>query len=100
MSVTHYVLHVDGVGEFAMKNSQGGRCLFLFTSQQAVTVFVERMELPTHKEFTAIPFDAESLARLLSEPIPGTQMVAIDPPSKFEFTPMNVNEFLNRLRNE
>lgn len=72
--------------------------MFVFTSKQRISDFVELMELPEHKEFTAIPFDTASLVDFLSEIQLHTQAVAVDPRANCEFTPLAVNDFLDAIR--
>jgi len=96
----YYVLHVDGIGEYGARSEKGDRCLFIFTSRKAVSDFVELMELPEHKHFTAVSFDAGSLVELLVGARPIVRQVAIDPATKFEFAPVQLDDFLDRLRDE
>ena len=94
-----YALHVDGVGEYAMRRQDGTRCLFLFTNKRTISDFVELMERPEHKEFTAIPFDSVSaIVGLLFEIRSHTQMVAIDPVAYCEFTPVEIDRVIAELQ--
>jgi len=92
-----YVLHVDGVGEYAMRNADGTRCLFLFTTEQSVSRFVELMELPKQKSFTAMSFDLKQIAEMLLSVLDHTQAIAIDPVADCEFTPVRITDFLHAL---
>jgi hypothetical protein len=74
--------------------------MVVFTSKQTVTDFVELMEMPEHKEFTAIAFDTASLVGFLSEIRPHTQAVAIDPPADCEFEPRAIDDFLDAIRRD
>jgi hypothetical protein len=94
----YYILHVDGFGDYAMRHENGIRCIFVFTSKQTVSDFVELMEMPEHNEYTAISFDTASLVGFLSEIRPHTKAVAVDPHANCEFTPLAVDDFLNAIR--
>ena len=83
-----YVLHVDGVGEYTMRRQDGARCLFVFTSEKTVSDFVELMERPEHKDFTAISFTLHQMIGLLTDMLPRVQMIAIDPPANLSFLPL------------
>ena len=95
---TFYVLHVDGVGEYAMRHENGMRCMFVFASKRTISNFVELMELPKHKQFTAVPFESSAIVGFLSEIRPHTQMVAIDPVAHCEFTPIEIDDFIAGLQ--
>lgn len=97
MPDTYYILHVDGVGEYAMRHENGTRCMFVFTSEQTISDFVELMEMPKHKQFSAIPFDTNSLIGFLREIRAQTQTVAIDPRANCEFAPVAVDDFINAI---
>jgi len=90
-----YVLHVDGVGEYAMRREDGTRCMFVFTSKDTIAQFVELMERPEHKDFTAIPLDTSQLiTTFLSEIKQHTQMIAVDPPANCEFAPVAIDDLI------
>lgn len=91
-----YVLHADGVGEFAMRNESGNRCMFVFTSRDSVIRFCELMERPNHTELTAIELDsAELILTFLREIKQTTELIAIDPVANCEFTPVAVDDFIH-----
>ena len=92
-----YVLHVDGIGEYAMRNEDGIRCLFLFTSRDTITRFVELIELPEHKNYTAVEFDLPKIIGFLQDIRSHTPAIAIDPVANCEFTPVAIKDFLHAL---
>ena len=81
-----------------MKRADGVRCLFIFTGKQSISQFVELMERPQHSDFTAVPFDRESLIDFLSDTRLMNNMVAIDPVADCEFSPIEVGQFINSIR--
>lgn len=92
-----YVLHVDGVGDYGMTSDSGLHCLFLFTSKHAISGFVDRMEMPDHKAFTAIDFDLRQVADLLSDTAGIVHSIAFDPESDCDFTPVSRADFLRAV---
>lgn len=92
-----YLLNVDGLGEYAMKNEDGERCLFVFTSQEAVTKFVDLMELPEHTEFIALQLPAREFADRLDAIIDSNPMIALDPETDCDFRPILTQHLLDAL---
>lgn len=80
-----------------MKNDDGERCLFVFTSQDTVTTFVDLMELPEHKQFIAIQLSAKEFADRLESIIDNNPMVALDPETDCDFQPVFTHKILDAL---
>ena len=89
-----FVLHVDGVGEYAMKNEDGQRCMLLFSTQAAVVNFVERMEMPTYKSWTALEISPDNVVPFLDELQKSTPLIAFDPNFNDELSPFRISDIL------
>ena len=89
-----FVLHVDGVGEYAMKNEDGQRCMLLFSTQAAVVNFVERMEMPTYKSWTALEVSPDNVVPFLDELQKSTPLIAFDPNFNDELSPVRIADIL------
>jgi hypothetical protein len=92
-----YLLHADGVGEYAMRRGDGARCLFVFTGRKTICDFIERMEQPEHKAFTAVDFDSAQLLGLLREVLPQNRFVAVNPVANCQFSPIEMQDFVRAL---
>ena len=97
-----FALHVVGIGEFAVKNDDGERCLFLFCAPESISEFVENefVQAGSHyKEFAAIPFESlEMISQFLSDIQATTKFIAFDPLSSGQFTPRPVCDVLRELQ--
>lgn len=80
-----------------MHHEDGTRCMFVFTSKQTISDFVELMEMPRHKQFSAIPFETNSLLGFLREIGGQVEAIALDPLAYCEFTPVAIDDFVSTL---
>ena len=78
-----------------MRHADGSRCMFVFTSKDRITRFVELMERPDHKDFTAIPLEStDIISNFLREIKQHTQMIAVDPVANCEFAPVAIADLV------